>query len=214
MFEVIPGILEQDWQEIERKLAIIKPFSKTVHIDLLDGKFAPNTTFFDPEPFTKYSKDFLLELHMMVDDPLQYVDSWAEAGFRRFIGQIEMMPDQEAFVKKVRNRNCEAGLAIDSPTPVEAIVPAYNSLDFVFVMTVKAGFSNQSFLSESLGKVQLLRTKTDKPIEVDGGISDKTIKEAHVAGATRFVSTGFLFGQGDIANNYQTLMHNCTKPSA
>ena len=69
MFEVLPGILEKEWSAIERKLEIIKPFAKSVHIDLLDGKFAPNTTFADPTPFKKYADYFTFELHMMVENP-------------------------------------------------------------------------------------------------------------------------------------------------
>ena len=93
MNEIIPGILEKDWASIEQKLEKIRPFARTVHIDLLDGKFAPNTCFADPAPFKKFSEYFYFELHMMVDDPLQYVQKWADAGFKRFIGHIEKMPD-------------------------------------------------------------------------------------------------------------------------
>ena len=57
MFEVIPGILEKQWSEIERKIEIVKPFAKSIHIDIIDGKFAPNITFLDPTPFAKYTKD-------------------------------------------------------------------------------------------------------------------------------------------------------------
>ena len=78
--EIIPGILEQDWENIEKKIALVKPFAKTMHVDLLDGKFAPNTTWLDPEPFKKYTKDILFEVHLMVDNPLQYLQPFADAG--------------------------------------------------------------------------------------------------------------------------------------
>src|SRR5258708_35427939 len=97
---VIPGILESDWETIEKKLNIIKPFAKVVHIDLLDGIFAPNKTFMDPVPFAPFAKDLQLEGHLMVDNPVQYVRSFADAGFTRFIGQIEKMPDIVEFVAK------------------------------------------------------------------------------------------------------------------
>ena len=58
--EILPGILEKDWAGIERKMEIVRPFARAVHIDILDGKFAPNTTFLGPKPFAKYAKDFLL----------------------------------------------------------------------------------------------------------------------------------------------------------
>ena len=204
MYEVIPGILEQTWEEIERKFAIIKPFSRTVHIDLLDGKFAPNTTWLTPTPFVKYKDDFFLELHMMVEEPINSLDSWAEAGVQRFIGQVEKMSDQTAFVAKAQTLG-EVGLAIDAKTAPEAITAKYEDLDFLFVMTVNAGFSRQSFLPECLDKVRHFRSKTDLPIEVDGGVNDTTIVEAMKAGADRFVSTGFLFKSDDPKKQYEKL---------
>ena len=69
MHEILPGIgsQEHDWPEIEKKLELVKPFAKSVHIDIVDGKFAENTTFLDPTPFAKYTKEMLSDLHMMVE---------------------------------------------------------------------------------------------------------------------------------------------------
>jgi len=202
--EIIPGILEQNWDAIEKKIALVKPFAQSIHIDLLDGIFAPNKTFFDPKPFEKYTKDICFELHMMVDNPVQYLKPWADAGFQRFIGQIENMPDIAEFVAEAELLG-EVGLALDTPTAVEKLAINLNDLDFVFVMTVKAGFSKQSFLPEMLEKVKQLRQKAEfLPLEVDGGINDLTLPLALQAGATRFVSTGYLFG-GDPGEKYQKL---------
>lgn len=203
--EVIPGILEQEWGNIEKKIEVIKPFAKSVHIDLLDGIFAPNKTWMDPAPFQKYAKDVTLEVHMMVDNPVQYIKPFADGGFTRFIGQVEKMPNQVDFVAKAEQYG-EVGLAVDSQTPVDAITVNFEDLDFVFVMTVKAGFSNQSFLPDMLKKVKEFRKK-DKwiPIEVDGGINDKTIVKAKRAGATRFVSTGYVFGSDNPQEKYEHL---------
>jgi ribulose-phosphate 3-epimerase len=204
--EVIPGILEQEWENIEKKIEAARPFAKSIHIDLLDGVFAPNKTWIDPEPFKKFTQDFTFELHMMVDNPVHIIDSWADAGFTRFIGQVEKMPDIAGFVAHVEQFG-EVGLAVDSDTSVETISPFLEDLDFAFVMTVKAGFSNQSFLPEMIEKVKQIRAQDSLlPIEVDGGISDENIVMAKEAGATRFVSTGFLFNKGDSPEKqYQTL---------
>ncbi len=191
MNEIIPGILEHNWQEIEQKLQIVKPFAKAIHIDIIDGKFAPNTTFLDPGPFQKYTNDFFFELHMMVENPIQYVESWGKAGFKRFIGQIEKMSDQGEFVKKAHKFG-EAFLAIDAKSAINDITVAGSDLDGVLIMTINAGFSGQEFQPELLKKVRGLRYQ-NKVIEVDGGINDKTILEAKETGATRFVTTSFLF---------------------
>ena len=195
MFEIVPGILEKDWNEIEKKLEIVKPFAKSVHVDIIDGKFAPNTTFLDPTPFLKYSKDLLLEVHMMVDNPIQYLESFAKAGFKRFIGHIEKMPDQVEFVAKAQLLG-EVGLAVDGPTAITDIKVPFEDLDTVLIMTIKAGESGQAFNSEYLEKIKIINSLQGEiklPIEVDGGINDQTILPASQAGALRFASTSFIF---------------------
>src|SRR3989344_6056910 len=97
---VIPGILEKDWVEIENKIQTVSGFTHTIHIDLIDGKFDDNLTFSDPSPFKAYADEFFFEVHLMVEEPINYLDKWAECGFKRFIGHIEKMSSQEEFVAK------------------------------------------------------------------------------------------------------------------
>lgn len=204
MFEVIPGILEKDWAEIERKLEIYRQFTKSVHIDLIDGKFAPNITFLDPSPFAKYAKDFSFELHMMVEDPIKHLKPFADAGFSRFIGQVEKMPDQTEFVAAAQLLG-EVALGIDSQTLVEAIKVSLDDLDSILVMTVKAGFSGQDFMKDNLEKVKQLAARTTIPIEIDGGVDASTVKLGCAAGARRFVATSFLFNGETAQKQYQLL---------
>jgi ribulose-phosphate 3-epimerase len=209
MVEILPGILEKEWGEIEKRFEAYRGIAAGVHVDLIDGKFAANTTFLDPVPFKKYSQDFLLELHMMVEDPIQYLKPFADAGFARFVGQIEKMPDQVAFVAQGQLLG-EVGLGIDADTPVDAIKVPLDDLDSILVMAVKAGFSGQGFLERSLEKVQELSLKTIIPIEVDGGVNDKIIGMGCRAGAERFVATSFLFSAGTPAEQYK-ILHDATK---
>ena len=191
--EIIPGILEKEWSEIERKINLIRSFAKTIHIDIIDGKFAPNITFLDPLPFKKFTSDLFFELHMMVENPIQYLKPFADVGFKRFLGHIEKMPDQEEFVAQGELLG-EVGLAVDGPTPLSVIAIPYEDLDCVLVMTIKAGESGQFFEPKFLDKVRQIREKNDfLPIEVDGGITDQTLPLAKNAGANRFVSTTFIF---------------------
>lgn len=208
VIEILPGILEKDWEHIEAKIETVLPFATGIHIDLLDGVFAPNSSFADPRPFLKYKDRLKMEVHMMVDNPHSHIERWAAEGISRFIGQVEMMPDQKAFVTKAKEHG-EVGLAVDAKTSISQVAVPFDELDFLFAMTVHAGFSNQSFLPENLEKVREWRSKTSLPIEVDGGINDITIPEAYRAGATRFVSTGFLFGKGEPADNYKKLIEVC-----
>lgn len=210
MCDILPGILEQDFAAIEQKLQTVAPFAKAVHVDLLDGKFAPNTTLLDPAPFAKYAKEIFFEVHMMVEDPLSYVDAFAKAGFRRFVGHVEHMESQEAFVAKVQQAG-EVGLALDVGSTRAAIHVPLIDLDAILVMTVKAGFSHQSFLPEQLRFVTELAREAKTVIEVDGGVNNETLQQAKQAGASRFVSTGFLFKAPDARAQYHKLEEACSQ---
>lgn len=198
MFEVIPspGTDNPDWLTIERKIKAVLPFAKTIHIDIFDEKFGARTSFLDPKPFAKYTQDIFFELHMMVAKPMQYLQSFADVGFKRFIGHVESFKnhtEQEEFVAKAQALG-EVGLAIDGPTPISMISVPYQNLDCVLVMTIKAGESGQNFEPKYLGKIKKIREQNAfLPIEVDGGITDVTLPLAKNAGANRFVSTTFIF---------------------
>jgi len=206
MYEIIPGINETEWGEIEKKLELVLPFAKTIHVDLMDGVMVERKTFMDPEPFSKYTDMALFELHMMVDNPLQYLKSFADAGFERFIGHIEMMPDPIEFVAQGQLLGA-VGLAIDGPTDISVLKNLnLNDLDTLLAMTIKAGESGRQFQPELLEKVRKIKELSPYlPIEVDGGINDKTIVDACTAGATRFAVTSHLFGASDIATEFKNL---------
>ena len=202
-YRIIPGILEKDWPAIELKIQQVLPFANAIHIDLIDGKFAPNTTFLDPAPFKKYTYDIPFELHMMVDEPINFLDSWADAGFQRFIGHIEKMSDQVEFVAKAQLLG-EVGLGVDQDSQLDAIEVPFSDLDVLLFMTVKAGASNQEFVEKNLDKIKSAREKSFIPIEVDGGINDQTILKAKENGAERFVATSFIFKE-DPSEQYKIL---------
>jgi len=201
MSKIIPGILEKDWSKIEKKLEIVKSFAKVAHIDIIDGKFAPGATFLDPNPFSKYSQELFLEVHLMVENPVWYLESFAKAGFKRFIGQIEKMPDQAEFVAKAKALG-EVGIAVDGPTKLSEINVPYKDLDCILIMTIKAGESGQKFNAECLKKIKAIYSVASGiKIEVDGGINDRTILLARNAGASRFASTSFIFNNNLSANS-------------
>lgn len=207
MFEVIPspGTEQKDWPAMEKRIEQIKPFAKSVHIDILDGKFAPNTSFTDPTPFTKYSKDIFFEVHLMVENPIDYIDEWVDAGFKRILGQIEGMEDIEEFRERCKELEVEVGLAVDGNTDVSEIFDYLGDLDTVLIMTINAGFSGQKFMPEHLDKVRAVREQTDIPIEVDGGVNLDSIKLAKSAGANRFVATSAIFNEPDPHKAFLTL---------
>jgi ribulose-phosphate 3-epimerase len=202
---IIPGILEKDWASIEAKLEQVKTFTDTVHIDIIDGKFADNRTFLDPEPFKKYAGELFLELHMMVEEPVNLVEEWAASGFKRFLGHVEHMSNQKKFVDEAKKYG-EVGLALDGLTHVSAIKIPFDQLDTILIYTSnRVGFSGPPLMDDRLDKVRHLQKLTNKPIEVDGGISDQTIVRARIAGATRFVSTSYIWNSENPAGQYKNL---------
>lgn len=205
MFEIIPGILESEWEPLKEKIEAVLPFAKTIHIDVIDGKFAQNKTYLDPKPFERYTSECLFEVHLMVNDPLVYVKPFADAGFRRFLGHIEKMPDQKDFVA-VAGQFGEVGLAIDGQTPLSDLFVPLHDLDTLLIMGINAGFSGQTMQKQLLLKIPpILKEDSLFPIEVDGGVNDTTIIDAYKYGARRFVTTSYLFGENTPGIQYAKL---------
>lgn len=205
MHDVIPGILEKDFAEIEKKLQIIKPFSKKVHIDFLDGKFSPEISFMDFPQFSKYKNDFFMEAHLMVEDPSQYVKQLADAGFKRFLGQVEKMGNLEEFIAEGQIFG-EVGLALDINTLIDVINIPLDDIDTILLMSVKAGKSGQEFMPEVLEKIRALRQITQIPIEIDGGINEQTLVQAKQEGVKRFVVTSSIFKSQDPMESFEKLL--------
>lgn len=214
--KVVPGILEKDFEEVRKKVNLVYPFVDTIQIDLEDGKFVPIKTFLDPGLFreltSKKSFDFAqddkpvaFELHMMVSEPGEIVKDWVEAGFKRVIGHIEGILQPMDFLTKVKAMGVQVGLAVDYNARVSMLENYLEFMDFALVMTVRAGFSGQEFMAETLDKVKWLRERRpNMDIEVDGGINVETAKMAKEAGANIFVSTSYIFN-GNIKENIEKL---------
>jgi ribulose-phosphate 3-epimerase len=193
MIDVIPGILEKEWGTIEEKLRLVTGLVSWVQIGFADNTMVPNTTFLDVAKFAPYAKQFSLEAHLMVASPEKYVKKLADAGFKRLIAHVEAH-DPRLFLDAVKYEQVETGIAIDAPTEFETVEPFLEEVDFVLVMMCEAGFSGQKFQPEQVEKIKSIHAYLpDLPIEVKGGLNDITARLVTEAGATRLVSTSFLF---------------------
>lgn len=201
MVDIIPGILEKDFAEIERRITLVAPYVSWVQIDVADNTLVPNETCLEfGKPldsarggFVQLAKLVQLEAHLMVAEPEKYIRPLADAGFKRLIAHVEAH-DPRRFLDEAKYESVEVGLAIDGPTDVEAIEPFLEEIDVVLVMMIEAGFSGQQLMPETIEKIKTIRRNfPDLPIAVDGGINDKTARLVRDAGATRLVSTSYLF---------------------
>jgi len=200
MVDIIPGILEKEWEMIEERLRLVTGLVEWVQIGFADNTMVPNTTFLDfsrfslpSEALAKEGPTPALEAHFMVANPEKYIKTAADAGFKRLIAHVEAH-DPRLFLDQVKYEHVEVGIAIDGPTEFESVEPFLEEVDFVLVMMVEAGFSGGKFLPECVEKIKSIHSYLpDLPIEVSGGITDKTARLVCDAGATRLVSSSFIF---------------------
>lgn len=216
MVDIIPSILTDNLGDFEARLKRIEDavdvggaaISK-IQIDVIDGVFVNNKTV-DPSLLGQLDTDLGLDFHLMVKDPINWVEKCANAGADRIIGQIEMMQSQKEFVGKVQETGLYVGLAVDLGTPISKLDPVIlTNVDAVLVMAVKAGWGGQKFDEKVLDKIKSLdeirvRDSTPFKICVDGGETETTIDETHFAGADEVV-IGKRLLSGDIATNVKML---------
>lgn len=200
---IIPAILENNWEDLQKKLDISCRFAKTVHIDFIDGEFVNNKNYLELDNFAEYKQKVDLEAHLMVKEPIDYLEKLEKAGFSNFIGHVEHMSDQVEFVTKGEELG-GVGLALDLETPLNSIEIPLDDLDQILLMCVRAGKSGQDFNHGILSKIERLRKRYYGKIEVDGGINNETLLLAKKAGANNFCVTTALFKE-DPSTEYEKL---------
>lgn len=209
MVEIIPSILTKDIDEARLMIKRCDGLVQRVQVDIVDGIFANNVTI-KPRELTNLDVFLGLDFHLMVNEPIDWVERCIGVGADRIIGQIEMMTSQRDFVKKVEEHNLRLGLAIDLDTPVSSIDESlFEKLDVVLVMSVAAGFGNQKFEIQALDKVKELneiriKNKTPFRICIDGGETEDVIDDSVLDGADEVVIGRRLFN-GDIASNIKKM---------
>ncbi len=204
--KVAPSLLSCDFSKMaEEVVRIDKAGADLIHLDVMDGHFVPNITI-GPciiaalRPYTKLPFD----VHLMIEHPLQYIDAFADAGADYITFHVEASSDIKETINKIRSRGVKPGLVIKPKTPAEAVFPYLDLLDMVLVMTVEPGFGGQSFMEDMMPKIPALKAECkrrglDVPIEVDGGVSDRTVAKVAEAGGDICVSGTGVFKAQDAA---------------
>jgi ribulose-phosphate 3-epimerase len=206
MIEIIPAILAQDEKEFRRKVESVSGSTDILQIDVMDGQFVEQQTWADPDRLQKMPLPMDFEVHLMVADPMAYLDGWSLAGCRRVLIHAESVDDLGEALRQVKSYGMEAGISLNPETPVADIEDAVPEADVVQVMGVHPGAMGQAFQEGTLEKVRLLREKfPELIIEVDGGVSVGIAKRLADAGADRLVSGSAIFNSGAPAKALDSL---------
>ena len=201
---VAPSILSADFGNLEKEIkSICEAGCDLVHVDVMDGHFVPNLTIGPVvvEPVSKVSSK-PLDIHLMVENNNFFVDLFAPLKPKYLSFHIESEKHPHRLIQKIRSLGISPAITLNPHTKVEDIEYLLEDLDMVLLMSVNPGFGGQKFIPSVIEKVKKLKELIKKKnpnclIEVDGGVSDKNIKELKDAGVDVVVAGSFVFGSGD-----------------
>ncbi|MFC1769052.1 ribulose-phosphate 3-epimerase [Nanoarchaeota archaeon] len=198
-------LLKEDKKVIEEMIKKIETCADYVHFDVMDGKFVPPKTIGPKEVKliqTKLPKD----VHLMVENPLQYIDEYVYAGSDIITIHVEATVDPRYCLEYIRKKGAKPAISIKPKTPLSAIEPYLDMVDMVLFMSVEPGYPRQKFIPSVLPKIKKLRKmKPYLDIQIDGGINEETVKLAVDAGANIIVSGSFIFDAEDPEKMISTL---------
>ncbi len=204
MIKIAPSILSADFARLGEEIRAIEAGGADyVHIDVMDGHFVPNITI-GPLVVDAVRKvtDMPLDVHLMIENPDQYIPDFAKAGADIITVHYEAVPHLHRTVQLIHSLGKKAGVSLNPATPVSGLEVILDELDLVLLMSVNPGFGGQAFIPSCLPKIEALRKEIDRrglniELEVDGGVKPANIAAIAGAGADVFVAGSAVFGTPD-----------------
>lgn len=204
MVKVAPSILSADFGKMAEAVSFLKEWGADwVHCDVMDGNYVPNITFGMPmiKALRKYS-DMFFDVHLMIDKPERYIQQFCDAGASLITFHPDASENVQQGIDIAKKNNVLIGLVVNADKDISIVEPYLSQLDVVLIMTVQAGFGGQSFREDCLKKVENIYNERKKNkykylIEIDGGVSLKTIDACKKAGCDVVVAGSAVFNADD-----------------
>ncbi|KAA0564135.1 ribulose-phosphate 3-epimerase [Bacillus sp. CH30_1T] len=204
--KIAPSILSADFAELGNEIKDVeKGGADYIHVDVMDGHFVPNITLGPMivkaiRPLTTLP----LDVHLMIENPGQYIEAFADAGADYLTVHVEADPHLHRTIQMIKSKGVKAGVVLNPATPAEMIKPILQDVDMVLLMTVNPGFGGQSFIPSVVPKIKQIREWANEvnpalEIEVDGGINPETAAICAEAGADVFVAGSAIYNRSDRA---------------
>jgi ribulose-phosphate 3-epimerase len=202
--QVAPSILSADFAALGRDIAAAeRGGADLIHVDVMDGHFVPNITI--GPPVVRAIKRIAtrpLDVHLMIEEPDRYIEEFIAAGAGMVSVHVEAVPHLHRSVTHIKKLGAKAGVVLNPSTPAALLEDIAPDVDFVLVMSVNPGFGGQSFIPNTLKKLQRVRAVlsaagSSAPIEIDGGIGLDNVSAVVAAGANILVAGQAIFGTSD-----------------
>jgi ribulose-phosphate 3-epimerase len=210
--QVCPSLMSADALRLGEQVgALLDAGARVFHVDVMDGRFVPNLMLGTETTRGVASlvrpRGGLVDVHLMVERPGDAI-GWFAAHADMISVHVEADPHPHQLLGEIRAAGCLAGLAINPGTPVDAVAPLLERVDYVNCMGVNPGFSGQSFIPETLGRLTALRDILPDRValQVDGGIGPANVADARAFGAGLLVSASAIFGAPEPVAAYADLV--------